>query len=324
MVVTGAAGFIGSRLLEAWTRHLPPEKLLAVDHPLVAAKTENLSVAPEVGFMDHQAFLAALEQGRLNPELILHMGACSATTESNWGYLLANNVEYSQRIWSWCATHSARIIYASSAATYGDGTLGFNDEEDITQLKPLNLYGRSKQDFDLWVQARTAGPEPRPAQSVGLKFFNVFGPGEGHKGRMASMVFHGYHQIQEQGSVRLFKSHRRGYEDGGQLRDFIYVGDVVRAIAALAARPTVNGLFNLGTGRAKSFRELIEALFFALKREPRIDYISMPDDLQGKYQYFTEATMRKLAAAGISYAPITLEAAMSDYVSWLDRTIPSR
>jgi ADP-L-glycero-D-manno-heptose 6-epimerase len=316
-VVTGAAGFIGSRLLEALAVRHPAAELLAVDHPVPAEKTGNLAVAPGVLFRDHHYFLRALEAGELAPEIIFHMGACSSTTEINWVYLAENNLGYSQRLWTWCAAHGRRLIYASSAATYGDGSQGFDDELDIARLEPLNLYGKSKQDFDLWVERQIATGQPRPAQCAGLKFFNVFGPGEGHKGRMASMVFHGWHQIRQQGFVRLFQSHKEGYANGGQLRDFIYVRDVVEVMLALAARPAVSGLFNLGTGQAHSFRELIEALFAALEREPRIEYIPMPDDLRGKYQYFTEATMRKLARAQVSYVPTPLAASVADYANWL-------
>ena len=317
-VVTGAAGFIGSRLLEALGRRHPAASLLAVDHPVPPAKGQNLAVAPGVPFRDHHDFLQALEKNEIQPEIIFHMGACSSTTESNWSYLAENNLAYSQRLWTWCATHDRQLIYASSAATYGDGEQGFDDEASLSQLKPLNLYGKSKHDFDLWVEARVAAGQKQPRQSVGLKFFNVFGPGESHKGRMASMVFHGWHQIHQQGFVRLFKSHKDGYVDGGQLRDFIYVRDIVDVMLALADRPTVSGLFNLGTGKAHSFRELIEALFAALGREERIEYIPMPEDLRGKYQYFTEATMKKLALAGVPYKPTPLAASVADYARWLN------
>ena len=185
-------------------------------------------------------------------------------------------------------------------------------------MKPLNLYGKSKHDFDLWVEAEIQAGRPTPAQSVGLKFFNVFGYGEGHKGRMASMVFHGFHQIRKEGSVRLFKSHKEGYADGGQLRDFISVEDVVAVIRDLERQPKVSGLFNLGTGKASSFRALLEAVFQAMGLEPKIEYVPMPDDLRERYQYFTEATMRKLAAAGVSYTPTPLREAVRQYVSRLE------
>lgn len=319
-VVTGAAGFIGSRLLESLAARYPSTSLLAVDHPLAGEKAKNLEVAPGVTFLDHRAFQQALGSGHVSPEVIFHMGACSSTTETNWGYLSENNVRYSQNLWSWCAAHARQLIYASSAATYGDGARGFDDQDPIEQLLPLNLYGQSKQDFDLWVQEKKISGASLPKQSVGLKFFNVFGPGEAHKGRMASMVFHGWNQIQQEGRVRLFQSHKEGYEDGGQLRDFIYVRDVVQVMLAVAERPDVSGLFNLGTGRAHSFRELIESLFAAISTPPRIEYVPMPDDLRGKYQYFTEATMRKLALAGVPYTPTLLASAVEDYAKWLRTT----
>jgi ADP-L-glycero-D-manno-heptose 6-epimerase len=321
-VVTGAAGFIGSRLLEALAASHPAEELLAVDHVIPPAKGRNLAVAPRVPFMAHHDFLRALESAELAPEVIFHMGACSSTIETDWAYLAENNLGYSQRLWAWCAAHGRRLIYASSAATYGDGSQGFDDEQDISRLQPLNLYGKSKQDFDLWIEQQAVAGRSQPAQCVGLKFFNVFGPGEGHKGRMASMVFHGWHQIRDQGFVRLFQSHKEGYADGGQLRDFIYVRDVVDVMLALAARPNVSGLFNLGTGHAHSFRELINALFAALGRKPNIEYIPMPDDLREKYQYFTEATMRKLARARVPFSPTPLAAAVADYAKWLNSHFP--
>ncbi len=316
-VVTGAAGFIGSRLLEALAHSHPATELLAVDHPVPPSKAANLAVAPGVSFQTHTDFLAALETETLAPEVIFHLGACSSTVETNWDYLADNNVRYSQRLWQWCAAHGAQFIYASSAATYGDGAQGFDDERDIRDLQPLNLYGKSKQDFDLWVEDQARLGRTPPPQCVGLKFFNVYGPGESHKGRMASMVFHGWNQLHRTGAVRLFKSHRTDYVDGGQLRDFISVADVVSVMLDLVRRPQVSGLFNLGTGHAHSFRELIEALFAAAERTPNIEYIPMPEDLQTKYQYFTEATMRKLARAGIAYTPTPLPTAVADYVRWL-------
>ncbi|HTH48908.1 MAG TPA: ADP-glyceromanno-heptose 6-epimerase [Candidatus Limnocylindria bacterium] len=320
IVITGAAGFIGGQLLASFARRYPAAELLAVDHPVTDPKRANLAAAPGVAFLDHTTFIGALETGALAPELILHMGACSSTTELDWGYLEDNNLHYSQRLWQWCAKHDRRIIYASSAATYGDGSQGFDDESPLQTLQPLNLYGRSKHEFDLWVEQQIAAGRPRPAQSVGLKFFNVFGPGETHKGRMASMVFHGFHQIRREGVVRLFKSHRPDYPDGGQLRDFVYVRDLVTVIEGLAARPEISGLFNLGTGQAHSFRELIEALFAALNLAPQIEYVPMPEDLQGRYQYFTQATMRKLIRSGLPFVPTPLTGAVADYSRWLRRS----
>jgi len=318
-VVTGAAGFIGSRLLKALASRHVASDLLAVDHPLTDPKQLNLAESPGVPFLGHHVFLEKLARKEISPELIFHLGACSSTVETNWDFLAENNLGYSQKIWQWCAANRSRLIYASSAATYGDGSHGFDDEQDIGQLQPLNLYGKSKHDFDLWIdEQRTAG-RPPPVQTVGLKFFNVFGPAESHKGRMASMAFHGWRQIRKDGHVRLFKSCRSDFADGGQLRDFIYVRDTVDVMLRLAERPAVSGLFNLGTGHAHSFRELIEALFAALGRPPRIEYIPMPDDLREKYQYFTEARMKKLAAAGVPFEPTPLNLAVADYVQWLEK-----
>lgn len=317
IVVTGAAGFIGSQLLKALVAQHAISDLIAVDHPLVDARADNLQVAPGVCFLDHHQFLEALKCGIVRPSVIFHLGACSSTTEANWDYLADNNLRYSQRLWNWCAENGARYLYASSAATYGDGENGFDDAVPLERLQPLNLYGKSKHDFDLWVAAQKTAGVAGPSQCVGFKFFNVFGPGEAHKGRMASMVFHGFHQIRSGGRVKLFQSHREGYADGGQLRDFIYVKDVVRVMLAFAARPEVSGLFNLGTGKAHSFRELLEATFVAMGLEPCIDYIPMPEDLRGKYQYFTQATMDRTLAAGIPYTPTPLADAVADYVATL-------
>jgi ADP-L-glycero-D-manno-heptose 6-epimerase len=318
VVVTGAAGFIGSQLLKALVAQHAVSDLLAVDHPLNDSRSRNLEVAPGVPFLDHHQFLAALESGILRPSLIFHLGACSSTTETNWDYLTDNNLRYSQRLWNWCGQNGARYIYASSAATYGDGENGFDDAVPLECLRPLNLYGKSKHDFDLWVQAQNAAGVPGPRQCVGFKFFNVFGPGEAHKGRMASMVFHGFHQIRANGRVKLFRSHREGFADGGQLRDFIYVKDVVRVMLAFNARPEVSGLFNLGTAKARSFRELLEATFDAMGLAPQIDFVPMPEDLRGKYQYFTQGTMARTLAAGIPYTPTPLAEAVSDYVTILN------
>ena len=211
----------------------------------------------------------------------------------------------------YCATKQISFIYASSAATYGDGSHGFDDTADIDVLRPLNGYGYSKQLFDLWVkhQAKSA-----PSQHVGLKFFNVYGPNEYFKGNMASMIFHGYRQIKEFGEIRLFKSCNPEYKDGGQLRDFIYVKDICSVIQWLLAHPKVSGLFNIGTGKAQSFRELAEATFYALGMEPNIRYIDMPDKLKRKYQYYTKAGMEKLRQAGYTQSFANLEQGATDYV----------
>lgn len=317
IVVTGAAGFIGGQLLQTLRGLYASSELLAVDHPLKPAMGTPAEAFGQVRFLSHTQFLEALTAGILRPELIFHLGACSSTTETDWNYLADNNLAYSQKLWNWAAAHEARLLYASSAATYGDGENGFDDTLDLGRLSPLNLYGKSKHDFDLWIEEQQRQRVRQPVQSVGFKFFNVFGTGEGHKGRMASMVWHGYHQILKGGTVRLFESHRPDYTHGGQLRDFIYVKDVVRVMLSFAERREVSGLFNLGTGQARSFRDLIEATFAASGRPASIEYIPMPVDLQGRYQYFTQATMAKTALAGIVYQATPLEDAVADYVAWL-------
>ena len=319
IVVTGAAGFIGGQLLHTLRGLHAASELLAVDHPLKPDMGPADQAFGGVRFLTHTQFLEALTAGILRPELIFHLGACSATTETDWNYLADNNLGYSQKLWTWAATHGARLLYASSAVTYGDGENGFDDTLELSRLKPLNLYGKSKHDFDLWVEEQVRLGVPQPVQSVGFKFFNVFGPGEGHKGRMASMVWHGYHQILNEGSVRLFESHRPDYAHGGQVRDFIYVKDVVRVMLSFAERREVSGLFNLGTGQARSFRDLIEATFAALGRPASIQYIPMPADLRDRYQYFTQATMAKTVRAGVRYVPTSLEEAVADYVAWMRR-----
>lgn len=313
-IVTGAAGFIGSQLFSHLKAELFADQLIAVDHPRSPTITKNWGVLEGYTFLDHATLLRNLATGDLRPSMIIHLGACSDTTQPSWEYLLENNVRYSQTLWEWCARNGSRFIYASSAATYGDGSLGFDDEKPISLLKPLNLYGQSKHDFDVWAEQQTL----RPIQAAGLKFFNVFGPGEDNKGRMASMVYHGYHQIRKSGAVRLFQSHKAEYSDGGQLRDFVYVRDVVRVIDDLIKSPEVSGLFNLGTGKARSFLDLALATFSAMGVKPSVEFIPMPEDLRGKYQYFTEATMVKLAKAGITPPQTALEEAVRNYVeTWL-------
>jgi ADP-L-glycero-D-manno-heptose 6-epimerase len=318
LVITGAAGFIGSRLLKnVHNNFYSTNELLVVDHPITYAKINNTKVAPGVEFLDHITFINLLEANEITADIIVHLGACSSTTETSWDYLADNNIKYSQRLWDWCAKNNSRIIYASSASTYGDGSLGFDDTLPINLLKPLNLYAKSKQEFDLWVENRIKinKQEFLPKQSVGIKFFNVFGPGESHKGKMASMVFHGMNQIKKNGCVKLFKSNRSDFVDGGQMRDFIYVQDVIQVICEFINKPKISGLFNLGTGKAESFSTLIETLFHTLNLTPNIEYIPLPIELQDKYQYFTEAKMYKLTNAGIHYLPTPLKTSIKDYVN---------
>jgi len=239
------------------------------------------------------------------------MGAQSATTERDFDYLWNNNFEYTKTLWNYCAEKQISFLYASSAATYGDGEESFDDKMDIDKLMPLNGYGYSKQLFDQWVKHQAI---VFPKQHVGFKFFNVYGPNEYFKGSMASMIFYGFKQIKETGKVRLFKSCNPNYEDGGQLRDFVYVKDICDVMYWMLEHKNVNGLFNLGTGRAQSFRELAEAIFHALGLEPNIEYIDMPEQLRKKYQYYTKAEIGKLREVGYDKEFKNLEEGAKDYV----------
>ncbi|MDZ4814790.1 MAG: ADP-glyceromanno-heptose 6-epimerase [Verrucomicrobiota bacterium] len=315
IVITGAAGFIGSALAHALAQE--NVELILVDHPLVASKCPNFVGLKEFAYLGHDHFLQKFKSGEIKADAVFHLGACSSTTESDWNYLLKNNVVYSQELWNVCAENGLYYAYASSAATYGDGSLGFDDRTPIEQLKPLNLYGKSKQDFDIWVLDQVQKGAKTPAGWAGLKFFNVYGPREGHKGRMASVVWQSYHQIKQHGQVKLFKSHRPEYQHGGQLRDFVYVGDVVAQMRWLWKHPEVRGIFNAGTSQARSFKDLALGTFSALGHPPNIEYIDMPLDIRDKYQYYTQATMAKIRDAGYNQPSTSLEAGITDYISWL-------
>jgi len=238
---------------------------------------------------------------------VVHLGACSSTTETDWGFLQRNNIEYSQRLWTWCARAVRPFYYASSAATYGDGALGFDDRTPPERLRPLNLYGKSKNDFDRWVLQEVARGGAAPPGWAGLKFFNVYGPREAHKQGMASVVWHARGQILARGEVGLFKSNETAYPDGGQKRDFVFVEDCIDHLLWLAANPHVRGIFNSGTGTARTFIDLARAVFAALEREPRLRFIDMPPTLSAQYQNYTQADMSKLRAAGYAKDPTTLE-----------------
>lgn len=309
IIVTGGAGFIGSCVVrELNNRGI--EDIIIVDNIATTDKWMNMRNKKYIKYVHKSEFLAELPSYE-GVTAIVHMGAQSATTERDFDYLWANNFEYTKTLWNYCAEKQIQFIYASSAATYGDGELGFDDQMDIDQLQPLNGYGYSKQLFDQWVkhQAKTF-----PAQYAGLKFFNVYGPNEYFKGSMASMIFHGYKQIMESGKIRLFKSCNPDYADGGQLRDFVYVKDVCDVIMWLLENKRVSGLFNVGTGRAQSFKELAEATFAALGMEPVIEYIDMPEHLKKKYQYYTKAEMNKLRSAGYNKEFSDLTSGAMDYV----------
>lgn len=309
IIVTGGAGFIGSCVVRTLNDE-GRDDIVIVDNIAETDKWMNMRNKRYIKYVHKSKFLEELPTYQ-NVEAIIHMGAQSSTTERNFDYLWENNFEYTKTLWNYCAEKQISFIYASSAATYGDGSLGFSDRMDIDQLRPLNGYGYSKQLFDQWVKHQS---QSAPAQHVGLKFFNVYGPNEYFKGSMASMVFHGFNQIMECGEIRLFKSCNPDYEDGGQLRDFVYVKDICSVISFLLKNPQISGLFNVGTGCAQSFRELAEATFHALGMEPNIVYIDMPEKLRGKYQYYTQADMTLLTTVGYPRDFLNVESGVRDYV----------
>ena len=305
IAVTGAAGFIGSNLAHRLAAQ--GEELVLVDHPMVPAKAGNLLGLERHRLLGHHAFLAEIERGALAPRVVYHLGACSSTTETDWAYLTENNIEYSQRVWRWCAANGRPLVYASSAATYGNGGRGFDDRTHPRDLMPLNLYGRSKNDFDRWVLDEVEAGQLAPPSWAGVKFFNVYGPRELHKASMASVVWHARRQVLATGEMRLFRSNDPTIVDGEQRRDFVFVGDCLHHLTWLAAQPAIAGLFNSGTGSARTFLDLTDAVFDALGRERRIRFIDMPGNLTAQYQNYTQAEMGKLRDTGYSAAPTPIE-----------------
>ena len=311
ILVTGGAGFIGSAIV-AELNARGVEDILIVDILGKDQRWKNLRNLRYADYLEADDFAEMVSDADLdiNLDAIIHMGACSDTTEADCSYLVKNNYEYSKLLAGWALEMGARFIYASSAATYGDGEKGFADDEDaIEMLTPLNMYGYSKHMFDLWCKRQ--GLLDR---FVGIKYFNVFGPNEYHKAGMRSFVIPAFEQINETGSVKLFKSRRPDYNDGEQLRDFIYVKDAVDMTLFFLENPDIGGIFNVGTGNARNWNDLAKATFAAMGIEPKIEYIDMPEHLQGKYQYFTQATTDKLRVAGYDKDTTTLEAAVTDYV----------
>ncbi|MGQ9371424.1 ADP-glyceromanno-heptose 6-epimerase [Azospirillum sp. A39] len=316
IVVTGGAGFIGSNLVAALADRGIVDVAVA-DRFGDGDKWHNLAKRELKALVRPEDLLAFLDQHAAEVELVFHMGAVSATTERDVDKIVANNVALTMELWRWCAWRGARLIYASSAATYGDGTAGFDDDGSapaLARLRPLNPYGWSKHLVDRRVARAVLEEEPLPPQWAGLKFFNVYGPNERHKGDMMSVVAKLHPQLAAGRPARLFRSHRDGIEDGGQRRDFIHVDDCVAVMLWLMDNPGVNGLFNVGTGKARSFRDLALATFAAMGLEPRIDYVDMPADLRGKYQYFTQAAMDRLRAAGYAAPFLELEEGVRRYV----------
>ncbi len=311
ILVTGGAGFIGSALIKALNDE-GRQDIVVVDRFKSSEKWRNLrNVKFEEYIQADELFRPEFEDIFETIEVVFHMGACSSTTERNVDYLMENNVDFSKNLFEICTELDIPFIYASSAATYGNGELGYEDnQKTLPQLRPLNAYGYSKQLFDEWVLRRRR----TPPKWYGLKFFNVFGPNEYHKGEMRSLVHKAFGQINDGGVVRLFKSHRDDYEDGKQLRDFIYVKDVVAAMVHLLKAKGKSGIYNMGTGQARSFYDLVEATFKAMGRETNIEYIDMPESIRDQYQYYTQADMSKMTKAFPQIKMRSLEEAVTDYV----------
>jgi ADP-L-glycero-D-manno-heptose 6-epimerase len=311
IVVTGAAGFIGRNIV-AELNQRDYDNLILVDLLGTDDKWRNLVGLRYEDILSPDAFLALVERGELGAtESIIHLGACSSTTEQDADYLLRNNYHYTRTLCEWSLKNNARFVYASSAATYGDGAQGYSDADPATaNLHPLNMYGYSKHMFDLWALKHGLFDK-----IVGLKYFNVFGPYEDHKGDMRSVVSKAYQQVKNTGKVQLFKSYRPEYADGEQMRDFIYVKDVVAVTLHFALSRGKGGLFNCGTGKARTWKDLVTAVYSAMKIAPQIEFIPMPEQLRGKYQYFTEAEMTKLRSSGYTAEFSSLEDAVADYIA---------
>lgn len=310
IVVTGAAGFIGSNVVAMLNRK-GIKNLIIVDH-MTEKKKKNIHGLQFDAYFEKKAFLKKIEENSL-PKItaIIHLGACSDTREYDKKYLQENNYVYSQKLFAYAVEHTCQFIYASSGAVYGNGKKGY--VETTKGLRPLNPYGYFKYSFDTWVLVRKI----KPHQWVGLRFFNVYGPNEDHKGPMASVVYHGYHQIQKTGKMDLFTSHNKKYADGMQLRDFVYVQDVGAVILFFLKHHEKSGIFNVGTGQARSFLDLAKATFHALHLPANISFISMPPELRRKYQYYTEANISALRKIGFTQPFTPLEKGVKEYVTYL-------
>ncbi|MCW3108733.1 MAG: rfaD [Segetibacter sp.] len=317
LIITGAAGFIGSCMVQ-YLNEEGYENLVLVDDFGVEEKRKNWEEKRFEAIIERYNLFDWLELHNPSVDFVIHLGARTDTTEFDYAIHQELNVEYSQQVWNYCTEKQVPLIYASSAATYGGGELGYDDnEKELENLQPLNPYGISKNEFDKWALRQ----ENCPPFWAGLKFFNVYGPNEYHKGRMASVIFHAFNQVKKDGVVKLFKSHKEGFENGKQLRDFIYVKDVVKVIGWMMKEYKLHvdshlssGIYNLGTGGARTFEDLVKATFTGLDRQPNIEYIDMPEDIRDKYQYFTEANMHKLRDAGYSNEFYSLEDGVDDYV----------
>lgn len=310
IVITGSAGFIGSYLVGV-LNSMGYDNLVLVDDFTHEAKQPNWETKQYVNKVDRKYFENWIFENHDKIDCIFHLGARTDTTENKRTIFNCLNLDYSKMVWQKCVKYSKPLIYASSAATYGSGEHGYIDSHDvIPKLKPLNLYGESKNDFDKWALQQTK----KPPYWYGFKFFNVYGPNEYHKGRMASVVFHAFNQIQATGKVQLFKSHRPDFEDGMQLRDFVYVKDLANVLVWTMLNRPEKGIYNLGTGRAEPFLTLVKSVFAAMEKPEKIEFIPTPEDIRDKYQYFTEADMKKLKKAGYDQPFSTLKEGVFDYV----------
>lgn len=310
IIITGAAGFIGSCLV----KKLNDEgyyDLVLVDDFSDAEQNKNFEGKRFSKQIERDEFVKWLRENQLHVQFVFHLGARTDTTEFDRELLNKLNLDYSKDVWNTCVEFGLPLVYASSAATYGLGEYGYNDDESkLEKLKPLNPYGDSKNDFDIWAVKQ----ERKPFFWAGLKFFNVYGPNEYHKGRMASVIFHTYNQIIKSGEMKLFQSHNPDFKDGEQMRDFVYVKDVVEVMYFLMHHRKDSGIYNLGSGKARTFLDLAKNTFKALEKEPNINFIPTPEDIRDKYQYFTEAKMDKLASIGYHKPFSTLEEGIEDYV----------
>ena len=311
IVITGAAGFIGSYLV-GYLNKLGFTQLILVDDFTVDAKQHNLLGKKFIHTVDRAQFFDWQRENAKRIDAVYHLGARTDTTEMDYEVHRVLNLEYSKLVWQLCAVNSIPLVYASSAATYGGGELGYVDSHEIvSKLHPLNPYGVSKNEFDIWALQQSSAPP----FWAGLKFFNVYGPNEYHKSRMASVIFHAYNQIKTNGSVKLFRSHNPDYKDGEQIRDFIYVADVVSICTWLMEHYPASGIYNTGTGTARTFKALVGAIFTTLNIAEQINFVDTPIDIRDKYQYFTEADMQKLVSAGYNKPFFSLEDGVRDYVS---------
>jgi ADP-L-glycero-D-manno-heptose 6-epimerase len=312
LLITGAYGFIAARLAHSLLDK-DQEKLVFVDKPDYRMSRSCVKGLENLPLIDREKLFDELPKLK-NITAVIHLGACTDTGNHDQQYMWKMNTDYTKTLWQWCSEKKIPLIYASSGATYGRGDEGYSDDHrDIPKYKPLNVYGRSKHEFDLWALKQKAAP----SRWYGLKFFNVYGYDENHKGRMASPIFHGYHEIQKTGKQTLFRSHKEGVADGEQKRDFIFVDDIVKLILFCLDQKPPSGIYNCGTGQARTFLDVSKALFKALGLESKIEWVDTPEKFRAGYQYFTQADMGKMKAAGFSDTFLPIEDGVTKYVKWL-------